>query len=382
MIKSEIKANEREAAHLFVRGVAAARGGQRRLAAVLLSRVVQLDPQHEMGWLWLSGVLDDPKEIAFCLRSVLAINPHNERAQRGLAWLKSRQLLHEGDTAVTAPFARVAPSAVPADPVDPPADDAVQEAPIAWREHVARAFRRLLPQPHQSSDHTDSWWVGWRHSRREMGQARALLWSMPVLLLTLTLALNYALRVAVERNEALVAAELAQRASAAEAHMQPANNTDAPSLDVPAILEAEPAAERAAAALAYLSRLEEPRARLRGAIESYRNATSRPGGSSIIHATSAQRLRDEIEQAYAVIAAIEPPETLAEAHALYLQGLELELTALDHMLAFYSGFRAEDANRAALTMAEAARRLDQARRMFDQQRAELSVEGPLPHSYR
>ncbi len=382
MIKSEIKANEREAAHLFVRGVAAARGGQRRLAAVLLSRVVQLDPQHEMGWLWLSGVLDDPKEIAFCLRSVLAINPHNERAQRGLAWLKSRQLLQEGDAAVTAPFARVAPSAAPADPADSPADDAVQEAPVAWRERVARAFRRLLPQPHQSSDHTDSWWVGWRHSRREMGQARALLWSMPVLLLLLTLALNYALRVAVERNEALVAAELAQRASAAEAHMQPANNTDALSPDVSAILEAESAAEREAAALAYLSRLEEPRARLRGAIESYRNATSRPGGSSIVHATSAQRLRDEIEQAYAVIAAIEPPETLAEAHALYLQGLELELTALDHMLAFYSGFRAEDANRAALTMAEAARRLDQARRMFDQQRAELSVEGPLPHSYR
>ena len=116
MIKTEIKANEREAAQLFVRGVAAARGGQRRLAAVLLSRVVQLDPQHEMGWLWLSGVLDDPKEIAFCLRSVLAINPHNERAQRGLAWLKSRQLLHNDDSSVTAPFARVTPAATPTDP--------------------------------------------------------------------------------------------------------------------------------------------------------------------------------------------------------------------------------------------------------------------------
>jgi hypothetical protein len=80
-----------------------------------------------------------------------------------------------------------------------------------------------------------------------------------------------------------------------------------------------------------------------------------------------------------VIAAVQPPDALAEAHALYLQGLELEVTALDHMLAFYSSFRAEDANRAALAMAEAARRLDQARQAFDRQQAELSVETPLPH---
>lgn len=380
MIKSEIKANEREAAQLFVRGVAAARGGQRRLAAVLLSKVVQLDPQHEMGWLWLSGVLDDPKEIAFCLRSVLAINPHNERAQRGLAWLKSRQLLPDDDTPLSVPFARPAPAALP--PADSSTNGAVQEAAAAWSSRLANAFRRLIPQTAPSSDHADSWWVGWRHSRQEMSRARALLWSMPVLLLLFTLALNYALRAAVERNEALIAAELAQRVSAAEPQAQPVSDAGAPSPDVPAILEPELAAEREAAALAYLSRLEEPRARLRGAIESYRNATSRPGGSSIVHATSAQRLRDEIEQAYAVIAALEPPATLAEAHALYLQGLELELKALDHMLAFYSGFRTEDANRAALTMADAARRLDQARQVFDQQRAELSLEGPLPHTLR
>lgn len=382
MIKSEIKANEREAAQLFVRGVAAARGGQRRLAAVLLSRVVQLDPQHEMGWLWLSGVLDDPQEIAFCLRSALAINPHNERAQRGLEWLKSRRLLRDDDAAVHAPFARVAPTVPLVASDDSSTDDKTQDAPVSWRARMAGAFHRFIQQSAPSSDHADSWWVGWRHSRQEMGRARALLWSMPILLLLLTLALNYALRAAVERNEALVAAELAQRVSTAETQAQMLDNAAAPLPAVPAILEVAPAAERKAATLAYLSRLEEPRARLRGAVESYRNATSRPGGSSIVHATSAQRLRDEIEQAYAVIAALEPPETLAEAHALYLQGLELELTALDHMLAFYSGFRAEDANRAALTMADATRRLDQARQIFDRQRAELSVEEPLPHAIR
>jgi hypothetical protein len=159
---------------------------------------------------------------------------------------------------------------------------------------------------------------------------------MPVLLLALTLALNYALRAAVERNQALIQAEMTQRVIAAGEEAAP--TPEEPVVAVPAQLETTLAEERNAATLAYLSRLEEPRARLRGAIESYRNATSRPGGSSIIHATSAQRLRDEIEQAYAVIAAAQPPDALAEAHALYLQGLELEVTALDHMLAFYSSF--------------------------------------------
>src|SRR5918911_5703272 len=90
MAETAIKSNQREAARLFERGVAAARGGQRRVAAGLLARAVQLDPRHEMGWLWLSGVLDEPNEIAFCLRSVLAVNPHNERARQGLAWLEER----------------------------------------------------------------------------------------------------------------------------------------------------------------------------------------------------------------------------------------------------------------------------------------------------
>ena len=90
MAETAIKSNQREAARLFERGVAAAKGGQRRVAAGLLARVVQLDPRHELGWLWLSGVLEDPGEIAFCLRSVLSVNPHNERARQGLIWLEER----------------------------------------------------------------------------------------------------------------------------------------------------------------------------------------------------------------------------------------------------------------------------------------------------
>ncbi|MBC8160215.1 MAG: hypothetical protein H7Z42_03265, partial [Roseiflexaceae bacterium] len=81
MTERSVRQNPEEAERLYQRGLGAARGGQRRMAASLLSRAVQLNPQHAQAWLWLSGVLDEPSEIAFCLRSVLSIDPANQRAQ-------------------------------------------------------------------------------------------------------------------------------------------------------------------------------------------------------------------------------------------------------------------------------------------------------------
>src|SRR5262245_16982063 len=121
MTETAIKSNEREAARLYQRGVAAARGGQRRVAAGLLARAVQLDPRHELGWLWLSGVLDEPHEIAFCLRSVLTVNPQNERARQGLLWLEQRGL-------------------------------------IAEQAAVAPPEQEQVAEPHHEAD---SWWVSW-----------------------------------------------------------------------------------------------------------------------------------------------------------------------------------------------------------------------------
>ncbi len=392
MVDASIKSNEREAARLFERGVAAARGGQRRVAAVLLARVVQLDPQHELGWLWLSGVLDEPKEIAFCLRSALTINPQNDRARRGLAWLEQRNLLRPEATAtagVVVPGRGSGMVVEPSCPVEAPAPvadvasrDNGAPARVSWHTRLSMVLPgSSLRQAHddvQARHDGESWWVSWRHSRRELGRARVLLWSMPLLLLLLTLALNYALHAAIERNNALIEAELVQRAVAAEAPPPPVPD-DPP---VVAIIEPELTVVRDAATLAYLSQLEEPRARLRGAVESYRNATSRPGGSSIVHATSARRLRDEVERAYGVMVALQPPESLAEAHAAYLHGLELELAALDDMLAFYSSFRLENANRAALTMEEAGRRLERARLAFEQQQTMLTAQVVPVHSIR
>jgi hypothetical protein len=332
MSESGIKSNEREAARLFERGVAAARGGQRRVAAGLLARAVQLNPGHELGWLWLSGVLDKPAEIAFCLRSALEINPYNQRAREGLAWLEQRHQI------------------------------AVQPTPAPMP-----VMRPLEPAPDKGQDarnDRESWWVRWRHERREMSRARIVFWSVPILLLLLTLALHATLENAINRNKAL-AQELA--APTAGATARPA---------LPAILQAQLPATDDARALAYLSALEQPRARLRAAVEQYRASTSQPGGSSVAHAAAARRLRDEVDASYKLMAAVEPPATLAQGHNSYLTGLEIERRALDDMLEFYNTFRVQFANRATLAMIDAELQFEHARALFETRRA--SSGHPLP----
>jgi hypothetical protein len=329
MVEPAIKSNQREAARLFERGVAAARGGQRRVAAGLLARAVQLDPQHEMGWLWLSGVLDDPREVAFCLRSVLAANPHNQRARQGLAWLEERGQIETR-----------------------PAPAAIIEQPPAEEIHADEQRAR-----HEG----ESWWVNWRRSRRDMGRARIVFWTVPVLLLVLTLSLNLALRDAVERNA---------EAALADARPKPAA-TARPAL--PPVIQAELSAASDAQALAYLSALEASRARLRDAVKAYRASTSQPGGSSLAHATAARALREQIDDAQSTIEAITPPLALAQAHNSYLTGLEIERQALEDMLEFYNGFRIQFANRATLRMVDASRQLDRAREVFDARRTQTDA---------
>lgn len=321
MAETAIKSNQREAARLFERGMAAARGGQRRVAAGLLARAVQLDPRHELGWLWLSGVLDDPEEIAFCLRSVLTVNPHNDRARQGLAWLEQRGQI----------VPRPAPPMLP----EPRAAD---------------------PDAHEQHER-DSWWVGWRRTRRDTSRARLVVWLIPILLLLLTIGLNFVLRDAIASNEALA---LAAARPPAQATARPAR---------PAIILAELPITRNAQTLAYLSAVDAPRAQLRAAIQAYREATSRPGGSSIAHAAAARALREQIDDAYRTLDALAPPVALASAHNSYLAGLEIERQAIDDMLEFYSSLSIQSANRATLRMSDATRQLERAQQLFAARRA-------------
>ena len=76
---------------LLGKGKQAAMTGQRELAREMLAYVVYLDPRNAEGWLWLSGVVDYPQQVRYCLERTLRIDPDNERARRGMEWLATRQ---------------------------------------------------------------------------------------------------------------------------------------------------------------------------------------------------------------------------------------------------------------------------------------------------
>lgn len=57
---------------------------------MLLMRAVEADERNPQAWLWLAGVMDDPEDIRVCLENVLELDPANERAKQGLAWVEAR----------------------------------------------------------------------------------------------------------------------------------------------------------------------------------------------------------------------------------------------------------------------------------------------------
>jgi len=70
-------------------GIAAAKAGKRAEARELLLRVVDADENSVRAWLWLSGVVTTLEDREVCLQNVLALDPVNEAAQRGLAKVRA-----------------------------------------------------------------------------------------------------------------------------------------------------------------------------------------------------------------------------------------------------------------------------------------------------
>lgn len=58
--------------------------GDRPRARDLLSRALRRDQNDVNVWLWMSAVVDTPKERAYCLQEALRIDPNNVAAKRGL----------------------------------------------------------------------------------------------------------------------------------------------------------------------------------------------------------------------------------------------------------------------------------------------------------
>jgi len=94
-----------EVENLLRQGMAAVRAGREHEARELLAQVVELDPENELGWLWMSAVVPD-SDKATCLENVLSINPSNRPARLGLQSLlgESAQAEAEEEEAEAAEY--------------------------------------------------------------------------------------------------------------------------------------------------------------------------------------------------------------------------------------------------------------------------------------
>ncbi len=75
-------------AEILQKAIQAARAGQRTEARDLLIELVEADPQNEMAWMWLSGLVDCVEDQIIACENVLTINPANEKVSAYLANLQ------------------------------------------------------------------------------------------------------------------------------------------------------------------------------------------------------------------------------------------------------------------------------------------------------
>jgi hypothetical protein len=89
--------------------MAAFKAGRKEEARTLLMAVVDENESHETAWLYLSAMVDTLEEQQICLENVLAINPANEKARKGLDSLNQKRAAQPKPAAPQAPTAFNAP---------------------------------------------------------------------------------------------------------------------------------------------------------------------------------------------------------------------------------------------------------------------------------
>jgi len=76
---------------LLRKALEAARSGRELTARDLFQDVIRLDPNNEIAWIWLSGLLDPLEDRIMACERVLSINPRNQRIHAYLKRLLDEQ---------------------------------------------------------------------------------------------------------------------------------------------------------------------------------------------------------------------------------------------------------------------------------------------------
>ncbi|MFP4439903.1 MAG: tetratricopeptide repeat protein [Chloroflexaceae bacterium] len=128
--------------NLLRQGIAAAKAGKREESRQLLMQVIEMQERNEMAWLWLASVVDDPSDQRVCLENVLDLNPNNQNAQKGLAWLDAKH----PQSAAEVPAAPETHSSAPQEP-ETPATGATRQLSYDGSTPLAIRPKDPVPEP-------------------------------------------------------------------------------------------------------------------------------------------------------------------------------------------------------------------------------------------
>ncbi len=315
-----------EIEELYQSGLAAAQAGNRRLAQAFFKRVVSLDPRHGEAWFHLSEVLDDPEDVAYCLKAVLAIHPDHARARMLLDVLEERRQ------------ERPRPTRPPEE--SPLADLREKDLLTMLAEAPAEATSRTGGKPLLKT-------VPFQVVVRVGGFAVAVLL---VLFLTVYLA------------------------------VQPVDERPPASTPVPTLDQALLDEQKRGIVRAYLGRLDMLLGPLRLAHEIYRSR-SNVRVSLPEQMEHARVLRNQVDKTLEGLKDLPCPSefpSLVEAHQEYLKGLTLEREGLSDLLRYYETLQADFSRRAADRFQEASEHLGRARDIWAAYRTWVGLSEPTP----
>ena len=77
---------------LFQTAVKSAKSGDHFKARALLLQLVETHPQHELAWLWLSELIEEPEDKIIALENALTINPNREQSKTRLNRLRQKMI--------------------------------------------------------------------------------------------------------------------------------------------------------------------------------------------------------------------------------------------------------------------------------------------------
>ena len=75
---------------LFQTAVQKAKAGERSQARNLLLELVDTNPEHELAWLWLSQLVEEPEDKIIALENALTLNPQRPQTQKRLNELRQK----------------------------------------------------------------------------------------------------------------------------------------------------------------------------------------------------------------------------------------------------------------------------------------------------